>query len=235
MEKKSIVQWCKEQHDQNGELCLVWDGGGDSGWAYFEIDGETIENDYTNCLVNRIYDVLDYGSWAGEFQASGKAIYDPKTNSFEGIDYYGEDDHDVLDIDIKVKVPKSLWFDTLHIECDANYDDDPTISVQLLLKNGFLTDQHTEFCSNLENVIQPQFSSIFTNYNSADGYEFRACNDSWILERKDAVEEGDMLVFTMNKIDLQILNSEEKSIVLTLDEETAAAIDEQLNDVEHAD
>ena len=27
MEKKSIVQWCKEQHEQGNELTLKWDGG----------------------------------------------------------------------------------------------------------------------------------------------------------------------------------------------------------------
>jgi hypothetical protein len=27
MEKKSIVQWCKEQHAAGNELKLVWEGG----------------------------------------------------------------------------------------------------------------------------------------------------------------------------------------------------------------
>jgi len=104
--KKSIVQWCKEQYEQGNELALVWDGGGDSGWCYFEMDGDTVENEYTEALVDHMYDTLNYGSWAGEFQANGRAIYDPETNSFEGTDYYGEDGNDVLEVDWTIRVPK---------------------------------------------------------------------------------------------------------------------------------
>ena len=42
--KKSIVQWCKDQADQGNELTMKWEGGGDSGWVYFEIDGESTDN-----------------------------------------------------------------------------------------------------------------------------------------------------------------------------------------------
>jgi hypothetical protein len=229
--EKSIVQWCKEQADQGNKLALKWDGGGDSGWAHFEIDGEDVENEYTEALVNRIYDVLDYGSWAGEFSASGEAVYDPETNSFEGVDYYGEDAHDTLeDIDLKIHVPKKLWFDTLHIEVEANYDDGPEMSVRLLIKNGFLTDEHREFCSNLENSLAVEFATIFENFESTEHYQFRGCTDSWILERADAIDGQEDLIFKITRVDIQTIDGHEKSIVLELDEETAAAIDEQLND-----
>lgn len=235
MAKKSILAWLKEKTDQGNEIKMKWEGGGDSGWCYFEIDGETIDNEYADCLLKRIDDTLNYGSWAGEFNASGEAIYNPEKNAFEGTDFYGEDTSEVLDVDFTVRVPKKLWFDTLHVECEANYDEEPEMSVRLLVKNGFLTDQHTEFCSNLENTLWLEFSSLFSSYESTDGYEFRGCTDRWILERADAIESGDDLLFYIKQVDIQVMTNEERGIVLELDEETVTAIDEQLNEEEHAE
>ena len=233
--KKSILAWLKEKTDEGGEIKMKWEGGGDSGWCYFEIDGETIDNEYADCLLKRIDDTLNYGSWAGEFNASGEAVYDPKKNAFEGTDFYGEDTSEVLDVDFTVRVPKKLWFDTLHVEVEANYDDEPQLSVRTLVKNGFLTDQHTEFCSNLENTLGKDFTDLFANYESSEGYEFRSCTDSWILERADAVESGDDLLFYIKQMDINVMTNDERGIVLELDEETVKAIDEQLNEEEHAE
>jgi len=233
--KKSILAWLKEKTDEGGEIKMKWEGGGDSGWCYFEIDGETIDNEYADCLLKRIDDTLNYGSWAGEFNASGEAIYDPEKNSFEGTDFYGEDTGDVLDVDFTFRVPKKLWFDTLHVEVESNYDETPQMSVRTLVKNGFLTDQHTEFCSTLEEVLKDEFDALFSNYESNEDYEFRSCTDSWILERADAVESGDDLLFYIKQVDIQVMTNDERTIVLELDEETVTAIDEQLNEEEHAE
>jgi hypothetical protein len=232
MENKSIVQWCKELHEQGNELTMKWEGGGDSGWVYFEIDGESTDNEYTRALIDRMDNTLNYGSWAGEFSASGTAVYDPEKNAFEGTDFYGEDSNEVIDTNVIIKVPKSFWFDTLHVECEANYDDDPQMSVRFIVKNGFLTDQHTDFCSNLENTLGVEFSNIFNNFESVNGYEFRGCTDSWILERSEATEENDMLVFTIDKMDIEVMTSEDRPVVLELDEETAEAIDNILNNAD---
>jgi hypothetical protein len=35
--KKSIIQWCKDLHEAGNDLTMKWEGGGDSGWIYFEI------------------------------------------------------------------------------------------------------------------------------------------------------------------------------------------------------
>lgn len=208
---------------------------GDSGWCYFEIDDKSTDNEYTRALVDQMDTTLDYGSWAGEFNASGTAVYNPETNAFEGTDFYGEDTSEVLDVDFTVRVPKKLWFDTLHVEVEANYDETPQMSVRTLIKNGFLTDQHTEFCSNLENNLGVEFSSLFNSYDSNEGNEFRSCTDIWILERADAVESGDDLLFYIKQVDISVMTNEEKTIVLELDEETATAIDHILNEKENAE
>ena len=233
--KKSIVQWCKTLHEAGNELTMKWEGGGDSGWAHFEIDGESKENEYTEALVDRIYNTLNYGSWAGEFSASGIAVYNPETNAFEGTDFYGEDSDDIIDnLDITIRVPKSFWFETLHVEVDANYDETPDMSVRFIIKNGFLTEEHTNFCRNLETTLQEKFSDVIDSYESKQGYEFRGTTDSWILDRADAIESGDDLIFYIRQIEINVMTNEERSIVLELDEETVEAIDNALNSTENA-
>lgn len=230
MEKKSIVQWCKTLHEAGNTLSLKWEGGGDSGWVYFEIDGQSTDNEYTRALVDQMDNTLDYGSWAGEFSASGSAEYDAESNSFIGTDFYGEDENEVLDVDFTIKIPKKFWFSTFHIEIERDYDDHTNVAASFLIKNGFLSQEHKDFCSNLEQELIKDFDDVFDNYESVNGYEFRSSTDSWILEKTEAIEDGDDLIFKLTKIDIGIMTSIDKPVVLELDEETAAAIDDLLND-----
>lgn len=230
MEKKSIVQWCKTLHEAGNTLTLRWEGGGDSGWVYFEIDGQSTDNEYTRALVDQMDNTLDYGSWAGEFSASGSAEYDAESNSFIGTDFYGEDENEVLDVDFTITIPKKFWFSTFHIEVERNYDDHTHVAASFLIKNGFLSQEHKDFCSNLEQELVKDFDDVFDNYESVNGYEFRSSTDSWILEKADAIQSGDDLIFYIKQVDIGIMTSEDKPVVLELDEETAAAIDDLLND-----
>jgi len=233
MEKKSIINWLNQLVEDGNEITMKWDGGGDSGWVYFEVDGETIDNEYTRALVDQMDNTLDYGSWAGEFNSNGKAIYDHETRTFEGTDYYSEDSHDQMECQIVIKIPKSFWFDTFHVECEANYDDNVSMAISFLVKNGFLTDQHTEFCTNLENILADEFEVLFNSYESTDAYEFRGCNDSWIINRSEFKEEGDMLVYTIDHVEIQTIDREDKYIVLEVTS-IAEEIDQTLNYEENA-
>lgn len=232
--EKSILKWIEDLDNEGKELSIGWEGGGDSGWAYFQVDGENVDNEYAEALVDYMYETLNYGSWAGEFSANGTAIYDVKTRTFEGTDYYGEDGNDTIDCTIVIKVPKNLWFDTLHVETESYYDETPNTSVMFIVKNGFLLQEHSDICTNLEEVLKDDFEAIFNNFEVQDGYKFKGCTDSWILERKDAVEEDDMLVFNITKIDIQTMESEERTIVLELTDEMVNQIDEKLNQTEDA-
>lgn len=234
--KKSILKWLENLDKGGNELSIGWEGGGDSGWCFFNIDGSQEDNEYTEAILEYMYDTLDYGSWAGEFSANGTAIYDHKTKTFEGTDHYGEDGNDVLECNVIIKVPKELWFETLHVETESYYDEAPNVSVQFIVKNGFLTQEHLNFCSNLEAELKDEFEAMFDNYESTDDHEFRGCTDSWIIDRKDAIEETDgMLVFNnINKIDVQTIERQDKSVVLELDDDIIKAIDEKLNQTEDA-
>jgi len=228
--KKSIIDWCNEQVDNGNELTIKWEGGGDSGWVYFEIDGDTVENEYTEILVNYMHEHLDYGSWAGEFSSNGVAYYSKETQSFEGDDNYSEDDHDYMDPQIIIRIPKNLWFDSFHLEAECYYDDHPTINAVFIVKNGFLTQEHLDFCHNLEEELKETFDSVSDNYNhNSDGVEFRGYNDSWIINRSDFTEEDGMLVHNIDKLEIQTLKNDDKSIVFELDEDIVNDINDRLN------
>jgi hypothetical protein len=216
--KISIIEWCDEQSKDEKELCIHWDGGGDSGWVYLQVDGTTVENQYAEALVDYMNDELDYGSWAGEFTASGRAVYDSSTKQFEGTDYYGEDENEVLDTDIKIALPKSLWFDTVHVEVECHQEEACRINVSALVKNGFLTPKHSEICSNLEKELQDEFDAVIDNYEDPE-YEFRYCSDSWVLDRSEGVSLGDDLIFSITKLDVSVSSVSERQIVLDLTDE----------------
>ena len=224
---KSIINWLNQLTEDGKTVSMKWDGGGDSGWVYFEVEGEQVDNEYSEALLAYMYDTLDYGSWAGEFSANGEAVYQPETKSFEGTDYYSEDDWETVEANIVIQVPKELWFETLHIECECNHDEDPQISVRFIVKNGFLTDVHQEFCTNLENILGPEFNDLFGNYNRDDN--FRGCSDSWIIERSEMQEEDNLLVYNINSVEIQTMQTEDKDVCLELDEETIESIDNKLN------
>lgn len=227
--KKSIMDWLTKQADEGNELCMKWEGGGDSGWCYFEVDGHQEDNEYTEALVEYMYSYLDYGSWAGEFNAQGTAVYNPKTKCFEGTDYYSEDAHTTIETEIKISIPKSFWFDTFHIEVESNYDESPNVSARFLLKNGFLTQQHEDFCHNLEEVLTDDFENLFDKYESSDDHDFRGCNDSWIINRTEFTEEGDNLVYTIQNVEVQTTEGSEKDVVLVITDDMVKDINDSLN------
>lgn len=136
---------------------------GDSGWVYFEIDGEQVENEYTESLVSHCYDTLDYGSWAGEFDANGEAVYDADQKAFVGTDYYSETDVEERDPGIILSIPKDLWFDGLSVEVEeVEYEvADYNVDVKVLVQNGIVIDKHDEVAEELKKQIVEQLNADF--------------------------------------------------------------------------
>ena len=227
--KKSILTWLDEQANNGNTLAIKWEGGGDSGWAYFEVDGEQTDNEYTEALIGYMYEHLNYGSWAGEFNASGTAIYNPETKAFEGTDYYGEDSHAQIEANFEIRIPKDYWFTTFHVEVECYHEEPCNVAASFSVKNGFLTDKHSDFCSNLQEELRDYFNDLFSSQELADNYEFRGCTDSWVFKKSEATEENDMLVFGIKLVEIQTTDSSERDIVLEITEEMAEDINDSLN------
>jgi hypothetical protein len=216
MDKQSIIQWCNEQHEQGKELKLVWDGGGDSGWVHFEIDGDSYDDEHTEKLVDYMYNQLDYGSWAGEFNASGDAIYDPEEQAFVGVDNYSETQTLSQEVNISVAIPKNLWFDELSIHIEADYDATPEVEVGFGIKNGFLTPQHDEVEKSLTKIIAEKVHQAVIDWENHTGHELENIWDDITLRFEDFEVVGDQLIAEIKHIDFRYPDGYDKEIYLNL-------------------
>src|SRR5581483_5032787 len=76
--------------NKDRNISFTWSGGDDEGWGSLEIDGKKVKgNDpIAEKICDRIFNVLDYGSFAGDFGTEGTLDFDTETLQFKGIDYY---------------------------------------------------------------------------------------------------------------------------------------------------
>ena len=217
---KDVITWCNQQVDEGKELKFTWEGGGDSGWADLKVNDNNIEvAGYSDKLLDGIYDVLDYGSWAGEFFASGEAVYSKEEQAFIGIDDYSEDDTILHDCSIiMLRIPENLWYDSIQIRIESNdYLEDDDISVRFVVKNGFLTDEHASLATLLEKQILEDVREevhIFEQDN-----EFRSIWETINLNRANGEQVSGFIQHEITSIDMGSSTSDEKSIYLQLIEQ----------------
>ena len=214
--KQSLIEWLDAQAEAGLDVKLKWEGGGDSGWVYFEIDGETIENDHTSRLVDWMYDHLDYGSWAGEFSANGEAVYDPKEKAFVGTDYYSETATMSQEVNISIRMPKHLWFNQLSIHIECNYDETPQIETGFGISNGFLTSEHKQIEEYLNQNIQEKLGEAIKDWEDHEGLELESIWDDSNLLFSDFKVEGNELVGVIENIEFRYPEEDPKEIYLDL-------------------
>lgn len=215
---KSLVQWCDEQVAAGKEIGIGWEGGGDSGWVYFMIDGRQVDGSQTtdemDQLVDMMDDQLEYGSWAGEFSASGEAIYSPKEKAFIGIDNYGEDDTEYWECDIPLRIPKHLWFDSIEYNLE---DDEVNAQFAFIVRNGFLTEEHQKFVTEMESYLEEKVNAEVSRFIAKSDAEFRSIWQNDRIDRDQFTEEGDYLVYTIAELSMGTTTSDEKDIYLQLE------------------
>jgi hypothetical protein len=217
MTKQTLLSWCDQQVKDGKELKLVWDGGNDSGWVHFELDGKDLENEYTAVLVNYMYDHLDYGSWAGDFSAVGDAIYNVEEQAFVGTDYYSESQSMGYDVNIPIPVPKDLWFDQLNVHIEVNNDETPECEVKFAVKNGFLTQEHTTLEKQLNEYLVQSMVEAITKFEDQEELFIESIWDDVTLDKADFVEESvDSKIAYIKELEFRYPDIEEKQIYLNL-------------------
>jgi hypothetical protein len=217
--KPSVLEWCNKQVDEGNELKICWSGGNDSGWTHFQIDGEDVDNEYTEYLVDRMYEVLDYGSWAGEFSAQGEAVYNKEEQAFVGIDDYSEDETVSKECNIVIQVPQELWHDSLSINIEGNDGDRTRIEARFGIKNGFLSDKHIVFISGLEERMEEEVDAVIEDFVQNSDRDYRSIWETINLEPKDGVVKGDFLEYTIEELNIGTTSSDEKDVYLEITEE----------------
>ena len=216
-----VIKWCDDKSQNDQKVTIHWEGGGDSGWVYLQVDGESVSCDEAEWLVDKMHNELDYGSWAGEYSANGVAEYNSENKSFEGTDYYSEDDYEshTLNIPIYFKVPKKFYLESLHVE----FEDIPY--------GGYLqiySTMHTGFNNEtLNNYLNNELSeSILNDIVKAFDTELPDVEESgWqtiIYNQKDVEEAGshhpDHYLFKIEELDYRTYRTRENEIVLSLEE-----------------
>lgn len=216
--KLSVAEWCDEQVKAGKEITLKWEGGGDSGWVYFEIDGEQVENEYTEALVSYCYDTLSYGSWAGEFDANGEATYDPDQKAFVGIDYYSESEVDERDPGIVLSIPKELWFDGISIDVeDVEYEvGEHNVDVRLIVQNGMVVEDHKTIAEQLKKQIVEEINN---GLMQQIGDESEVFGNIVFLENDfEADPKTGNKTVKMDRINVRFRETEEKEIFIETEE-----------------
>lgn len=216
----SVKEWCNKLVDNGHRLSFVWEGGGDSGWVHFEIDDAEVENEYTRALVDYCYDVLDYGSWAGEFSANGVASYVKEEGAFLGTDEYSEDQTMFWDCNIEVKVPKSLWFD------DINFGMQESGShITFQVRNGFLTSEHRDVQKSLETDIQEAIETEIAAFEKE--HNFINLNYDFQVKRSEFKEEGDYLIYTITDLEMYASEGDDKDVYIEVGEQVEKVFNEK--------
>ena len=211
---QEIIAWCDKQVEDGKLLELCWDGGGDSGWVFFEIDGESAETEETEALVDMMYNELDYGSWAGEFSANGRAEYNKETKSFDGIDYYSEDAWETKTLDNPFSYPISnkLGFDSIEYNIEGDASEDMRVEITFNIVNGFITPElrelEEELSTEIAVTINEQVKHIDISY----------FNTHALVERHEMKVESNNILFEIDIVEYSVSETTENTIYLDLQE-----------------
>lgn len=213
---KEVIDWCNQQVDEGKELKFTWEGGGDSGWAELKVDDKGVSNEFSDQLLDGIYEELDYGSWAGEFYASGEAIYNKEEQAFIGTDEYQEDQSFSHPCNIVLNVPKNLWYDNIEIRIESDEEIyDENVSVNFNVKNGFISDEHGYYAELLQKQIAGEVKQEVDNFVDEGGV-FRNIWQSITFTKQDAEETPDHIQYKITAISIGTVTSDDKYVELKL-------------------
>jgi hypothetical protein len=214
---QDILKWCEEQVEQGFELKLCWEGGGDSGWCWLEVDGVQCSQPEAEWLIDKMYDTLDYGSWAGEYTASGEAIYDHTTKEFDGTDYFGIEDSfmDEVENPFVIKIPKSIYFDSLNLDCEG---EDYSFNINASVTNGFFSKESEDFFLKLQEEMskwsQEVIAVIIKDIN--DEQEVTSAYQEYDLPREDFTDDGEFMVYEFKMFEYRAYLNEPRGININL-------------------
>ena len=218
-----IIDWCDKQVAEGKEITLCWEGGGDSGWVYFEIDGTQAEGEEIEALVDMMYNELDYGSWAGEFSANGTATYDPATKCFEGVDYYSEDDwtNTTFEEPFAFYIPGTYGFDSIEYNIEGNFEDDFRVEVTFNIVNGFITPELRELENEMAEAIKEKLNE---ELKEKDVNYFGTHK---LAERHEMNTEKSSVIFQFDTIEYSVYQTDEKGITIDLKERLENETDDE--------
>ena len=215
---KHLREWCDNEVDNGRDVIVNWDGGNDSGCVTWE--GDSPECQETDLIVDMMYEQLDYGSWAGDFTASGSASYDKDKKEITGEDAYSETEWPLLSDDITISIPAHLYCKQIEWNI-VSEDQDITVSIEATVTDGFISKELSD-CINSETArIQEQLSTILKELlieNKGDNDIFGS-DDSGAITYEELVKSEDgRLVGKLEGVHYRQEVYDYKFVALDLDE-----------------
>ncbi len=191
------IDYYSALHLAGNKIVLEWNGGNDSGSVNLKINDEEVQVEWWNesalnlynkihaWVIDKMYDELDYGSWAGDFSAAGCAEFKIQDAfiGFEGTDLYSEDEHGSIDLNPHVvKYIPAEYFpedaDYVHVSVSGGYDgDDPRVYIGFrnskVHKNydKELTEDATKYLEAISNQISAIFGQLLNSVDGSNMYQ----------------------------------------------------------------
>lgn len=215
--KQNLIEYFDSLVKEDKEVKIVWEGGNDSGSVMIYVDDRQIyENNHPQIetFLNHVYDHLDYGSWAGNFNASGEAIYDSDLKSFRGTDNYSEEDTRIHSCKILIQIPDELWFDDILINIDGH--DYASVNSDFYVINGFISNDHNKFLKILDKEITDKINDeieIFQN-----NHDYVGISTDIELKYSDFKKKDGYREHIIDKLEMTVENTDEKEICIDLNE-----------------
>lgn len=190
---------------------------GDSGWVDFLIDDvEPTGDDEANAelLRDMCYSELDYGSWSGEYSASGEAVYDPKESAFIGTDYYSEDEQELCNKQITVTVPSNIWFDRLDITVQ---EEEIKVQTNFVIRNGFNFPDKENIEENLAEDLKDKFHEAVDEFIEESSNEYRSMWEEISLPFTAFTDMGDgTRQAVIENFRVEVYNSIDRDIIINV-------------------
>ena len=197
------------------EIKVTWEGGNDSGGYSLFIGG--VEVNYGDAgydeIVDFISDVIDYGSWAGDYSADGSVIYDSDEGAFVGEGQETESEAGTIDeIAIEVRVPKVLNFDSVEIHTEGTFCwGELDVTCRLTIYNGPVFQEHAEAQETLRDSIRESVIDILETNPDCKNEEIGYVYNEWSIRRDLFKEDGDDLVYILDEMDFTYNNTKHQS------------------------
>lgn len=211
-ENLTLKEWCDKMDDEGYELKLSWDGGNDEGYVNFFIDDQDVENKYSKALVECCYDVLDYGSWAGDFSATGSAYYSKEEGAFVGEDKYSVEEAIAYDCDIDIKIPADIWFDEIDLSVEES-----CVTLNFSVSNGFISDKHNEVAKEIQDDIEKKVDDLVDEFSKE--YEYSNVYEEFSFSKDDFIKQKDgSLLKNIDSLNIRAYEYDDKDIFVDIEE-----------------
>lgn len=136
-------------------LVARWDGGNDSGWV------EILDSDFEE-YSDLMYETLDYGSWAGDFESRGEIFHDAKNNTlvFQGEEYDSSNMRVIKEDTFVLELPEDLYIDGVAVGMSSWESN----RFEVLVDNGIISPEAKSFEQNATRKLNEAIK-VFTSDN----------------------------------------------------------------------